>query len=116
MFYVLRTGCQWRDLPGGFPHWNMVYGYFAKWRDDGTWQRLVDALRQVARPAGFEVIEFAPDGVAEPGHDLVGAAVAHLEKRLARQLPQQEKALRATYVVTNDGDVAVRPEHNMMST
>src|SRR3954454_18036456 len=36
IFYVLRTGCQWRDLPEGFPHWNTVYGYFAKWRGDGA--------------------------------------------------------------------------------
>jgi dephospho-CoA kinase len=28
-----------------------------------------------------------------------------LDERLARQLPQQEKAQRATYVVTNDGDI-----------
>ena len=49
IFYVLRTGCQWRDLPEGFPHWNTVYGYFAKWRDDGTWVRLNDALRRAVR-------------------------------------------------------------------
>ena len=49
IFYVLRTGCQWRDLPEGFPHWNTVYGYFAKWRDDGTWQRANDALRRRVR-------------------------------------------------------------------
>jgi putative transposase len=49
IFYVLRTGCQWRYLPEGFPHWNTVYGYFAKWRDDGTWVRLNDALRRAVR-------------------------------------------------------------------
>jgi putative transposase len=51
IFYVLRTGCQWRDLPEGFPHWNTVYGYFAKWRDDGTWERVNDALRRRVRVA-----------------------------------------------------------------
>ncbi len=49
IFYVLRTGCQWRYLPEGFPHWNTVYGYFAKWRDDGTWTRLNDGLRRAVR-------------------------------------------------------------------
>jgi len=49
IFYVLRTGCQWRDLPEGFPHWNTVYGYFAKWLDDGTWERANDALRRRVR-------------------------------------------------------------------
>src|SRR5438094_8385302 len=49
IFYVLRTGCQWRDLPEGFPHWNTVFGYFAKWRDNGTWERANDALRRRLR-------------------------------------------------------------------
>lgn len=31
ILYVDRTGVQWRYLPHGFPHWNTVYGYFAKW-------------------------------------------------------------------------------------
>ena len=49
IFYQLRTGGQWRYLPEGFPHRNTVYGYFAKWRDDGTWERVNDALRRRAR-------------------------------------------------------------------
>jgi putative transposase len=48
-FYQLRTGGQWRYLPEGFPHWNTVYGYFAKWRDDGTWVRANDLLRRQVR-------------------------------------------------------------------
>jgi putative transposase len=28
-----------------------VYDYFAEWRDDGTWQRMLDALREQARVA-----------------------------------------------------------------
>ncbi len=51
IFYQLRTGGQWRYLPEGFPHWNTVYGYFAKWRDDGTWERINDMLRRRVRVA-----------------------------------------------------------------
>jgi putative transposase len=47
--YVLRTGCQWRYLPEGFPHWNTVYWYFKRWRDDGTWERVNDVLRRRLR-------------------------------------------------------------------
>jgi transposase len=36
LLYVLRTGCPWRLLPHDFPPWKSVYGYFAKWRQDGT--------------------------------------------------------------------------------
>ncbi len=51
IFYQLRTGGQWRYLPEGFPHWNTVYGYFAKWRDDGSWERINDMLRRRVRVA-----------------------------------------------------------------
>ena len=46
ILYVLRTGCQWRYLPEGFPNWNTVYWYFARWTDDGTWERINDHLRR----------------------------------------------------------------------
>jgi putative transposase len=38
-------------LPSDFPNWNTVYGIFWKWRKDGTWQRIHDALREKARRA-----------------------------------------------------------------
>lgn len=49
IFYLLKTGCQWRMLPKEFPHWKTVNDYFAKWRKDGTWQRLNDGLREQVR-------------------------------------------------------------------
>jgi|SRR5215203_2114771 len=49
IFYQLRTGCQWRYLPPEFPNWQTVYWYFARWRDDGTWERINDALRRRLR-------------------------------------------------------------------
>jgi transposase len=32
MFYVLRTGCQWRQLPHDFPPWGTVAAQFRRWR------------------------------------------------------------------------------------
>ena len=46
ILYVLWTGCQWRALPSEYPHWNTVYGYFRRWRQDGTWVWLHDQLRR----------------------------------------------------------------------
>ena len=37
VFYVLRTGCQWRLLPREVPPWQTVYHWFRQWRRDGTW-------------------------------------------------------------------------------
>jgi transposase len=49
ILYVLRTGCQWRHLPHDLPNWNTVYWYFARWLEDGTWERANDALRRQLR-------------------------------------------------------------------
>ncbi len=51
IFYLVRTGCQWRSLPHDFPHPSSVRYYFDKWRDDGTWQDLNDILREQVRVA-----------------------------------------------------------------
>ena len=49
LFYHAREGCSWRALPHDFPPWKTVYNYFQWWTWDGTWQRLLDALRERVR-------------------------------------------------------------------
>ncbi len=49
ILYVDRTGVQWRYLPHDFPHWNSVYGYFAKWQKDGIFAQLNGLLRELVR-------------------------------------------------------------------
>src|SRR2546423_3311316 len=51
IFYLNRSGCQWDMLPHDLPAKSTVYEYFAQWRDDRTWQEILDALRQAARIA-----------------------------------------------------------------
>jgi putative transposase len=47
--YLNRTGCQWDLLPHDLLPKSTVYEYFAQWRHDGTWQRMMDALRATVR-------------------------------------------------------------------
>ena len=49
IFYVTKTGCQWRMLPLDFGHWNTIYSYFRAWRRTGLWARLLEQLRQRER-------------------------------------------------------------------
>jgi len=49
IFYVLRTGCQWRYLPKDFPPKSTVWGYFDQWRHNGTLDRIHDCLRDRVR-------------------------------------------------------------------
>lgn len=51
IFYLNRTGCQWRMLPKDFPKWKTVYDYFRNWKLDGTWKRINDELRGKLRLA-----------------------------------------------------------------
>jgi putative transposase len=53
ILYVVRTGCQWRQLPHDFPCWQSVYTIFWRWRRLGIWKQLHDVLRgNVRRAAG----------------------------------------------------------------
>jgi putative transposase len=49
VFYQQRTGCQWRSLPREYPPWPTVWTYFRQWRNNGTWETLHTALREVSR-------------------------------------------------------------------
>jgi putative transposase len=49
IFYVLRTGCQWRYLPKDFPPKSTVWRYFDAWRHDGTLDTVHDRLRTTVR-------------------------------------------------------------------
>jgi len=47
--YAVRQGCTWRALPADLPHWNTAFWYFREWQQDGTWDRIEDALRRAVR-------------------------------------------------------------------
>ena len=51
LLYQARTGCQWELLPHDLLPKSTVWDYFQQWRDDGTWQQIVDALRRKVRVA-----------------------------------------------------------------
>jgi len=42
--YIVKTGCQWRMLPGDFPQWKIVYYYFSVWRNKGVIEDIHDSL------------------------------------------------------------------------
>ena len=52
VFYLLRSGCQWRMLPREFPPWSTVHHYFRLWRLDGTWEKINALLRERIRRRG----------------------------------------------------------------
>ncbi len=53
IFYVLRTGCQWKALPREYGSGSTVHRYFQEWTQQGVfgkaWRRMLQPLRPSAR-------------------------------------------------------------------
>ena len=49
ILYLVKTGCQWRMLPGDFPNWSIVYYYFSVWKQDGTLEQIHESLIEKIR-------------------------------------------------------------------
>src|SRR5262245_42685712 len=44
IFWVLRSGAPWRDLPSSFGPYTTCYNRFVRWRRAGVWSQIMDAL------------------------------------------------------------------------
>jgi len=49
IFFINRTGCQWRFLPTIYPPKSTVYGYFRAWQDEGVWDNIHNVIRESVR-------------------------------------------------------------------
>jgi putative transposase len=49
IFYLTKTGCQWRNLPAHFAPWRTVYHYFRLWKNNGLWEAVHTHLREFVR-------------------------------------------------------------------
>ena len=44
VFYIIKTGCQWRFLPEEYPPWKTVYSFYKRARDKDIWERMMRDL------------------------------------------------------------------------
>jgi transposase len=59
IFWVLTTGARWRDVPKG-PQWSSrssAHRYLGEWQEDGTWQRVLSYLEELADMCGMIDVE-----------------------------------------------------------
>ena len=58
VMYALRTGCPWRDLPGEYGFWHVIYDRFSRGNERGLWAKVLTALQ---KQAGVEIREVIID-------------------------------------------------------
>ena len=49
VFYINKTGCQWRQLPHDYPPYIAVWSFYRRARESGLWEKIMDALVQKTR-------------------------------------------------------------------
>ena len=53
LLWLDRTGAPWRDIPQRYGPWSTLASRFYRWRKQGIWQRILDALQEQADQAGL---------------------------------------------------------------
>lgn len=98
IFYVVRTGCQWRNLPHDFPPWQTVYNTFRNWQLKGIFQKVNEELRNrlrlkegKAKEASGAIIDSQTAKTTEKGgsaRDTMGPKKSKEEKDTSLLIPR----------------------------
>jgi len=91
IFWIMRTGAPWRDLPQEFGPWNSVYQQFRRWSVSGLWELLLETL--ASSGAAPKTIQMIDSTVIRAHHQAAGAK-GGLKKKL---LAARAAALRAKF-------------------
>ena len=68
VLYLVKTGCQWRNLPIDFPKWKTVYSFYRRACLNGTWLKIQKAL--------VEKVRIRAGKKAEPSYTLIDSQSA----------------------------------------
>ncbi|GGQ41119.1 hypothetical protein GCM10010266_74650 [Streptomyces griseomycini] len=74
ILHRVRTGVQWRDLPGRFGPWKTVYERHRRWSGDGTWERLLQQVQAAADAAGEIDWDISVDSTVVRAHQHAAGA------------------------------------------
>jgi transposase len=78
IFWILRSGAPWRDLPNHFGPYTTCYNRFVRWRRAGVWGRIIDALA-ASHDAAVQMIDTSIVRVHQHGHASQGTTASRWE-------------------------------------
>ena len=85
ILWVLRTGAPWHDMPSRYPSYQTCHRRFQQWCNDGTFERILVALRRdLEERGGMKDIESFIDGTyvgAQKGGFTSGVAVPEMRRK-----------------------------------
>ena len=92
IFWIARTGSQWRDLPEEFGKWSSVYRQFRRWTVAGLWDLILDALNEGgAMPDQVQMIDST---IIRAHHQAAGAKGGLKDRILAvRKVASRRKSI-----------------------
>ena len=74
VFFRTRAGCPWRDLPERSGNWKSVCNRHRRWSGDGTWEKILDALRAGCDQAEGTAWTVAADATVVRAHQHAAGA------------------------------------------
>lgn len=101
IWYVLRTGCPWRDVPAQFGPWSSVYTRWRRWCASGLWARILALLARQAtgqlRHLDCSHIKLHQDGANPPGgqaQQAIGRTKGGINTKLAAVVDAHGRAVQ----------------------
>ena len=108
MFYILRTGSPWRDLPERYGPYTSVYNRFNRWRKAGIWDKLMDAIVK-AHDGKVQMIDSSivrvhqhASGVKKSGVRCVGRSRGGLTTKIHARVDAQGRPIKLLISPGND--------------
>ena len=92
IFWIARTGAQWRDLHEHFGKWSSVYRQFRRWTLAGVWELMLAALNDGG--GGLKSVQMIDSTIIRAHHQAAGAK-GGLKNRV---LGAQRVALRQKFI------------------
>jgi transposase len=85
VFYIIKTGCQWRYLPKDYPPWKSVYSFYMRAKQRGIWEGIMKML--------IEKDRVAMGRKAQPSYSLIDSqSVKTTDKAVARGIDGGKKS------------------------